>query len=1143
MLALKESGSVVLLFAALLGTLTCLCYPRHCLAAPGKLQWSVVETPHSDSNTNVLCSPCEVNKLVIGRDGLTLYAVDSSWEDSNGDGKVDREEVGRLYKSSNGGVTWQIDVDNALYLAGAKYPVWEVALAPDDTDFVVAVVDAADIPIGPKRIFVSTDGGQNWQENTPSGLTGYISSVAISPMYGGYRDIAIGTRSGAGGEVYVITAGMVSPEWKAQNFKVNVSGGVAADVLALEFSPSYVDDETLVVIGTTWSLGTYLCLGKRDTVANITSWGGICAKMDDINWDEVITADLELPSDFDAGAGEHRICFVSIDAHNGAKYIGGVYSFKDASFQSPRNVPQGRVASIAYYGTGTDGTLLAGTVGASRDGKVAIWRTENPASEGWSPSQWVRSSPEKSPTGGLGTGRANAQVGWSPDGLRAYCGTSSADLRLGGTGWDDGRWPRGLLQRMAGDESAFSVSPYSMSYELMLEMVNTAKDRNIGNVWNQLSLIDTSIKRLCDVAALEAPQEAAEEGDDYDILYLTSVSQNNICSLWRTITDPLGQCWERVFVYRVGSEDILVRVKQTSYEEKRRSRAVAVGEMGDGTIYYSADEGQSWRYPLIAGSIALQDFALGKDDIIYILDDTTVYKYAFKNSVWIKEKEADTGLSGGHTIAVPLKNPPKQLGEADADWVVVGEKGPPEGLSRMVYADFSRIPVKFLPPDELRRSTPIQGDVHVVCDDRFENNLTVYAGVCDPISGEWGKIYRWVLDRSADWDELEPPNSAFYGVVMRNDVLYGAWEKAESAEILTDAGVDRTLYARAPVPPPPEWDDLTEGLPEGAKAVDFTREPSALKISSNKYNTLWAIDNKEYDWKAQEGCLWMYIDTAAKFGPWPLTPAYGDILTCDPVSGLSGQADFRWRELEYASVYEIQIAKDKEFTIRVLVSENITPSDQTSPAVYYPAGGVITVPASQIVLPGTLECGHGYYWRVRARQGTTGEVIRSPWSATMYFVTKVGVPVEGRYLSPALLSPVSSAKDVAPAPAFSWAPLPEVTKYEFVLARDPDLKQVLVRKRVADTAFKYDGELIPGTTYFWQVRGVEPFVTEPSATASFTVAKAKAEPVPRAKEPVGVLTWAGIAVYTILAAVVMVFIRARFGQRKEEQEADDEYRG
>ncbi len=1137
MLAQKESGSIRLFLAVMVSGLAFVCFfPRDVVAAPGKLQWSVVETPHSDNSTNVLCSPSEVNRFVIGYDGLTMYAVDSSWRDSDSDGGVDREEVGRLYKSSNGGVTWQIDADTALYRAGAKYPVWNVAVAPDDVDFVVAVVDASGTPSGPQRIFISMDGGQSWQENTPSGLTGYVGSVAISPMYGKYRDVAIGTRSGAGGEVYVITAGVVSPRWKAQNLEVSA---LPADVLALEFSPSYIKDEMLVVVAAT-SSSTYLCFGKRDRVANTTFWGGICAKVDDINWDEVITADLELPSDFDADRGDYRICFVSIDGHNGSEYVGGVYSFKNKAFQSSRNVPGGRVASIAYYGTGASGTLLAGVVGASKDGKVTVWRTNNPASDKWLPSRWVKSSPEKSPTGGVGTGRANAQVAWSPGGLLAYCGTSSANLEVGGTGWDVGRWPRGLLEKAAGDESAFSVSPYSLPYQLILEMTGRTRDRDVGNIWNQLSLIDTSVARLCDVAALEATEEAAEKGNDYNILYLVSVTENNTCSLWRSITHPLGQYWERVFTYGAGSKDVLVRVRQTTFEESTRSRVVTVSEMGSGTIYYSTDEGQSWQYPLIAGGIALQDFALAKDDIIYILDKAAVYKYALSGSLWIKMAEADTGFSYGHTIAVPLKNPPKQVDEGDADWVVVGEKGPPDGLSRMVYADFSRIPVVFLPPEELRKSTPIQGDVHVVCDDRFENNLTVYAGVCDSVSGQWGKIYRWILGQSEVWEDLGPPNSAFYGVVMRNGVLYGVWEKPESAEIVTDAGVDRTLYARAPVPPPPEWDDLTEGLPEGEGAVDFTREPSALKISSNKYNTLWAIDNKEYDWEAKKGCLWMYIDTAAKFGPWVLAPAYGDVLACDPVSGLSGQVDFRWRALEYANVYEIQIAKDKEFTVRVLVSENITPADQTSPAAYYPAGGLIAVLASEVALPGTLECGHGYYWRVRARQGITGEVIRSPWSATMYFITKVGVPVHSRYLGPVLLSPASGADNVVPAPAFSWAPLPEVVKYEFVLAKDPELKQVLVRKRVAGTSFRYEGELGQGVTYFWQVKGVEPFVTEPSAIAVFTVAKAKAEPMPKPGEPVVILTWAGIAVYTILAAVVMVLIRARLGQRRDKQGAQEE---
>jgi hypothetical protein len=117
-----------------------------------------------------------------------------------------------------------------------------------------------------------------------------------------------------------------------------------------------------------------------------------------------------------------------------------------------------------------------------------------------------------------------------------------------------------------------------------------------------------------------------------------------------------------------------------------------------------------------------------------------------------------------------------------------------------------------------------------------------------------GKIFRWVIGKSTAWDELEPPNSAFYGLGQRNDVLYGAWIQPGVPETAPyAAGVDRTIYPRRIVPPPPEWDYLIEGLPT---AVVFNREPSSLKVSSNQENSLWAIDNALYNFAINVGRLW-----------------------------------------------------------------------------------------------------------------------------------------------------------------------------------------------------------------------------------------------------------------------------------------------
>lgn len=1109
-------------------------------ADPSKMSWSVVDTPAPGKEDNVVVPGAEVNAMAVGADGRTFYVVDTP-------NKV-------LYKSEDSGVTWKREVTDRLFkAAGGEVHIWNAVMAPDDVDIVAAVTDA--VTPGPRRVFVSKDGGQNW-DALDSGLVladnEFIGCLDISVKYGEHRDIVIGTRNGdGGGKVWVLKMGAVASAWMNQN----LTGSGAGDVVAVRFSPSYTLDWGIIAVAARIT-GTYINLGARDTVAQTTTWNRaagytgypvLLRRAGETQYPklaDVITADLELPSDFLAatvtGDSPRRRYYIGINAANNVGYVYRVTNTSVSNITPPASPPGKGVFGIAYYGDYRDGELLVGEVVPYIPGRVRIWWTSDPTyySPRWRPSQ-----PDYgSPTGGFGTGYANAIVEWHPDGTRAYCGTSSAQLSLGGTDVaHPNRWPGAMLTPAPpGDESAFSVSPCSEWYEMQVRMTDKRITMMVGEHWTQLSLIDSNMQKLCDVAALNVPEpKPGEEAViDYEILYLASQSGNSSYSIWRSTGPPLGWRWERVMWLPSHNADkgILLRVRQPHYEDKVRSQVVIYGEVGWRDVGYSDDEGQTWTVIPGDSDVDIVDLAVARDRTLYVLSSTAVYQYDRAGTDRQTVKKAYTDFTRNHTIAVPLYRLEER--EPKEDWVIVGEAGPPDGYGRMAYVDFARAVVKFQPALEERKPVPVEGNVHVVTDDRFEGNRTIYAASHDS-SNTAGKIYRWVMEKSKDWEELGPPNSAFHGLVMRNNVLYGTWAKDELIDIPGDyqGGADRTLFARAPVPPPPEWDYLIEGLP-GTGMVTFTCEPSSLKISSNKYNWLWAIDNRDYNWGAQRGCLWVYIDIFAKVGPWTILPASGDVLPCDPVRGLAREINFRWRQLDYASVYEMQIAKDREFTTRVL-SENVTPVDQTSPAAYYPAGGLIAVPASEIALPGTLECGHEYYWRVRARRATTGEMVRSPWSATMYFTTKVGVPVHSRYLGPVLRSPASGAENVVLSPAFSWAPLPEVTKYEFILARDPELKRVLVKKKVADTAFKYDGELSPGTTYFWQVRGVEPFITEPSAVASFIVAKAEVGPMPKPREPVGVLTWAGIAVYTILAAVVMVFIRARFGQRKDEQDVEE----
>ena len=129
------SGVSLLLIAALLLSLISSISVKPASAHPGKLTWSIVDTPSPDNN--IIVSPSEVNIIAIGSDDRTFYAVDIP--NSN------------TYKSTDGGVTWTDNLSGNLIAAGANLPVWNLAVAPDNVNFLVAVTDnVTGAPDGPQ---------------------------------------------------------------------------------------------------------------------------------------------------------------------------------------------------------------------------------------------------------------------------------------------------------------------------------------------------------------------------------------------------------------------------------------------------------------------------------------------------------------------------------------------------------------------------------------------------------------------------------------------------------------------------------------------------------------------------------------------------------------------------------------------------------------------------------------------------------------------------------------------------------------------------------------------------------------------------------------------------------------------------------
>ncbi len=125
-----------------------------------------------------------------------------------------------------------------------------------------------------------------------------------------------------------------------------------------------------------------------------------------------------------------------------------------------------------------------------------------------------------------------------------------------------------------------------------------------------------------------------------------------------------------------------------------------------------------------------------------------------------------------------------------------------------------------------------------------------------------------------------------------------------------------------------------------------------------------------------------------------VAPDEPDMVGVDPVTGRNASMDLSWEDYCYSSEYQVQIARDSAFTLKVYDSDILQLADTSSPAFWYP--------------PGRLEAGHTYYWRVRTVRAVTGQWAISPWSEARPITVKPGFPVRANSYGVQALSPVNN---------------------------------------------------------------------------------------------------------------------------------------
>ncbi len=783
------------------------------------------------------------------------------------------------------------------------------------------------------------------------------------------------------------------------------------------------------------------------------------------------------------------------------------------------------------------------------------------------------------------TGIGAALVAWSPNGSLAYAATGSGIIGDNTTWWDSpvSPWISTLIPN---DESAFSISRNNGDTWNQLSLIDTTID------WFN----DVAVSADCTTLYLASVHRNVGVGcNQFDSVWRSTISPGVAAPLpaltpmgtyWeRVLVHTTSACC------RIPQSDLPILRTVPSCTDSSDGGVVAWAARFEptslsgtgGVMAWSPDYGDYWaavtpRYPV-------EDFTFDSSRVIYVAGiNGMVQKLVYTGTAW------STNLPGADSGVIPhtlTSRNGKVLVGARLGSTLEGKPiaySADSGANFQTYRD--NIPVKGMVHAIFDVDFEKNRFIYAAIGDNVTG--TVYRNSA-PVFTRWGDNDMMDISNGAtgaDWtvDNItigpNPPHLiSYYGIVMAftgngQPALYAAHDNITTTHfgITTfNSAVCRTLEPRNGMPKPGiYWDCLDVFQPPSGSGVHFTLEPSSLKAcgccSPNTNTTLYAIDNETglnfesaagitgsdlatiisqfntlkgqylktpgYNPPANQGMLWAYTDCLAKKGPALRTPADKALVGADPVTGRNQQIDLSWEQLCLSTVYELQLAKDAAFTLRV------NPAISNSSNIAAVTGSIVasmdevnmTRPGMWLSPAALPEAGATYFWRVRSYRSATGQIAVSPWSEPRSFSVKPGFIVNTPYYGVQLLAPDNGCMGCRVRPAsFSWSPWKEATRYEFVLSQDSEFKQVLKQASTSTTGYEYDGTLGYDTNYFWRVRAVEvngqPIPSDWSATFSFRTETAPQPPMPVAGEPETPLwVWGVIGLGTLLVIVTLILI-------------------
>jgi len=1114
-------------------------------ADPGLSEWDRVSTPSEEDW--VLSPRSYIVDAATVPGGEVAYAIVKQWKGGTNF---------YLLKSTDSAATWDDITDgleDALDDDEGITELLKVACDPEDPDFVAVALALNVTPTTYTYVFISEDGGatfRNSGEVEDGGValpnTG-VFALAVAPEEDGMRNIAIGGTNVTAALLFrCLTLGDIGTGWDdATDYDGWDDEGAFTSlaVVAIHIAPSWGADNTILV-ATANNTAVQLQYGTWGTIEGWNADSNVA--MDavpiitgvTVPWSYLgpATASITTPLDFSGRYADKRYVWVNVNyVHSVTGITGTIFRVKNAAVNPIGWQVEDEalwLTNVSYMGYVSEGKAIAGVLGDGLNGTREccdtdpgyVYRNDNIVNMDICCYDW---EPACKPPSGIG---ALAVFYVSED--KAYAVT--------------------LGPYEPYDESAWSVS------------------FDDGDIWNQLSLVDTHIDFLSDVAV----------SPDCNKTMLVSVNLYRGCgacdSVWLHAenlpeAEEYSGKWLRTWFGQLEGFDLadfdetILEFFEVMFDEESLSGEFELGllrlapEETTGDTVYLVDVGTANVYWNTMETLGCWEQGTASVDQIVDLavkDKETIYALDFSGTVAMSDDYAvgwhpavDTMVDNGWTIAVW------------GDDILVG------GCDGEV--SYSADGGETFTDDTELKDVPVAAEVTFVTvafDSYFDVNDTIYAAVAGGQGAAQvtiGGVYRWVIDESDEWKDLGADEDlAYTGLVLDNadgnpmtsadtgGVIYASYIYLYSdSGTYTDSGVARRLNPGEDIicVECVEWDYLDEGLTYSADGSDylvkqlFIMMPDALKIcgcltpdSNSKLFAIgldvpkWEEEDAGYDMeKAMFGTVWSFEDCFAKAAPDLISPADDATMPADPCDCIPLPFTIKWDRQCNACSYDIQLALDEDFT-EIIVDEAHVMAGESP---------------SYFVLEEGLLCEFTYYWRVRAADAETGQNISSWWSDTRSFTVAPG-PGAGV----ALIAPENGATGMAITDIpFSWSGVASADEYDWVLSANSDLSSPIATvEGLTTTATTYTGTALDyETPYFWQVTALkEGGAISMSAVGTFTTAPTGAFCCPQdglcfdtqaelkahtaeahpAQPVTPVWVWVIIAIGAVLVIVVIVLI-------------------